>query len=244
MTTYPPVMIDSRIGSNDLYPLLQQRRVPVELCKLRFADVALVGNGPAGNSVFIGVERKRIRDLIASLMTGRMAGHQLPGLVEEYPYRWVVVEGAFKTSDRGTIEIPKGHGKWEDLGFDAVGLEGYLLTLEMKGGCFIKRSYDVRETVQFVEGLFNWWVKKTWDEHHSHLAMYTPPEALVLAKPALVRRWAKELKGIGFDKSGPIAERFKTGLGLACATEAELREVPGVGKTLAAQIVREMQEGK
>lgn len=242
--TYPPVMVDSRIGSNDLYPLLQARRIPVELCKLRFADVALVGNGAAGETVFIGIERKRIRDLIQSLMTGRMAGHQLPGLIEEYPYRWVVLEGSFKTSERGTIEIPKGQGKWEDLGFDAVGLEGYLITLEMKGGCFIKRTYDARETVQFVEGLFNWWVKKTWDEHHSHLAMHTPPEALVLAKPNLARRWARDLTGIGFDKSGPLAERFQSGLQLALATERELLEVPGIGKGLSAQIVREIQGGR
>lgn len=236
----PPLLLDDRIGSRELFLPLQKQHVPLELTRLRFGDAAIVGNGPGGYTM-IGIERKRIRDLLASLMTGRLAGHQLPGLVDEFAYRWIVVEGVYRTNSDGRIEIPKGNGKWESLRFDGVGLDKYLLTLELRGGCSVKRTYDIGETSQFLAALYSWWTEP-WDSHRGHLALHSPPDAMVMVKPSLVRRWAAELPGIGFEKSGLVAERFKSCVELATATEAEFREVDGIGQKIAESAVRAIQE--
>jgi ERCC4-type nuclease len=235
----PPLLLDDRIGSKELILPLQQKGVPVELTRLRFGDAAIVGNGPAGLTM-IGVERKRIRDLLASLMTGRLAGHQLPGLVEEYAHRWIVVEGVYRTNTLGHVEIPKGGGKWESLRFEGIALDKYLLTLELRGGCGTKRTYNSDETAQFLAAVHSWW-SDPWASHRGHLALHTPPDAMCLVRPSLVRRWAAELPGIGFEKSGAVAERFKTPLALALATEDELRRVDGIGKKIAANAIQAIQ---
>lgn len=235
----PPLLLDDRIGSKELFVPLQQKGVPLELTRLRFGDAAVVGNGPDGVTM-VGVERKRIRDLLASLMTGRLAGHQLPGLVEEYAYRWIVVEGVYRTNTLGYVEIPKGQGRWESLRFDGLALDKYLLTLELRGGCGVKRTYNIDETAQFLAALHSWWGEK-WESHRGHLALHTPPDAMILVKPSLSREWAAKLPGIGFERAGAVAEKFKSGLALALATEEELRRIDGIGRKIAANAIAAIQ---
>ena len=57
------ILIDSRIGSAELAPLIS---TPNILCQLEFADFTFSGNGPAGQ-VAVGVERKTIMDLLQSM---------------------------------------------------------------------------------------------------------------------------------------------------------------------------------
>ena len=58
------ILLDRRIGSSDLYQPLRACNLPVELTTLESADVAWLGRGPEGVPTPIGVEIKRIGDLL------------------------------------------------------------------------------------------------------------------------------------------------------------------------------------
>lgn len=236
------ILIDPRIGSSDLYPLLHARRVPCTLQSLPFADAALLGRGIEDRPVPIGVERKRLRDLLSSLTSGRLAGHQLPGLLTDYEYVWLVVEGIWRAGANGIIEIPRGHGKWEPLvngakRFMARDVEAFLLTLELRGGVKLRRTRDADETADFLAHLYHWWTHKAYDEHKSHLAMNDARDAALLVKPSLVRRVAAQLPGVGYEKSGAVMRAFGTTLNLALGDERAWTQIDGIGKTLAKRIV-------
>lgn len=237
-----PILVDRRVGSADLFTPLQRRRIPVELVTLEYADFAIVTASPAGDPILVGVERKRIRDMVQSLHSGRLAGHQLPGLIAHYTHRWIVVEGVWRCGDDGQIEVPIGKGRWDSIRMDAVGLERYLLTLELKGGCGIRHTRSAEDTATFLDALHGWWTKKAWGRHRSHLTLHKPPDVALFTKPGLVARLAAELPGVGFERAAAVARKFRTPLDMLIAGEDEWRTVPGIGKTLARRITQALQQ--
>lgn len=64
---------------------------------------------------------------------------------------------------------------------------------------------------------------------------------MILVKPSLSREWAAKLPGIGFERAGAVAEKFKSGLALALATEEELRRIDGIGRKIAANAIAAIQ---
>jgi ERCC4-type nuclease len=233
-----PIYLDSRVGSKELFPALLKRQQPVELTTLPFGDVAFVGRGPSGPEV-IGVERKTIRDLAQSLMSDRLIGHQLPGLVEAYRFRFLVVEGSYRTGDLGYLEIPTA-GSWVPLQprLLATGLHGWLLTLQLRGGIFVQRTRSLDDTAEWLTSLYAWWTGKAWREHRGHLAIGVQPDASLFIKPSLLRRVASELPGVGLEKSAAVEAAFDSVRAMACAEEARWRSIPGIGKILSARIVQ------
>lgn len=242
----PAILVDRRIGSSDLYPLLQRRQVPCQLTTLAFGDAAFAGNGPHAQAVQVAIERKRIRDLVNSLLSNRLAGHQLPGIIGQYQYSWLVIEGTWRPDDHGYVSIPIGDRKWKRIepAITAAALEGWILTLELRGGLRIRTTQDAEGTAAFLAALHKWWTHKEWAEHQSHLALYQPPDSAIFVKPTMVRQVAALLPGVGFEKSLGVEARFATVLELACASAQDWVEIPGIGKTLAPRIVQVLQEPK
>ncbi len=238
------ILIDPRSGSKELFPFFLQSRTPCELSPLEFADVAFVGNGPTG-AVPIGIERKTIGDLAQSLMNDRLVGHQLPGLVEMYPYRWIVVEGIWrieKDATHGVIEVPRGK-TWVPLTPRIRGdqLTGWLLTLELRGGVHIHYTSNIYETTDWLTHLYSWWTKKEWTDHKSHLAVFASPDTALFRKAKLVERMARQLDGIGDEKAQTVANTFATPLDMCAAGESQWQAIPGIGKVLASRTVRALQ---
>lgn len=238
MSPSAPVLLDRRIGSKELSAPLLQLNVPFELTTLEFGDVALMGNGVDG-PVPVGIERKRIRDLANSLLSGRLVGHQLPGLMATYSHAWLVIEGHWREDTEGFVELPAGKRKWFRMTptMRARDLLAWILTIELRGGLHVRQTYDELETARFVAALAHWWTAKEWAEHKSHLALYQPPDQSLFVKPSLVRRIAAELPGVGFDKSKAVERYFPTAFELIAADEREWLKIDGIGKTLAARIV-------
>jgi excinuclease UvrABC nuclease subunit len=52
---------------------------------------------------------------------------------------------------------------------------------------------------------------------------------------------AKELQGVGWEKSGNIAGQFQNPLAMVQASVVEWRSIPGIGDTLAKRIVKVLQ---
>lgn len=237
-----PIYVDSRVGSKDLYPLFLKRQVPVELVPLPYGDACFVGRGPSGPEV-IGVERKRIRDLVASLVSDRLMGHQLPGLVDAYRFRWVVVEGVYRTGASGYLEVPRGRGDWGLLEprLLGAGLDGWLLTLQLRGGTFVQRTRDAEDTADWLSSLHAWWTGKAWHEHQGHLALPPQIDGPFGTKPSLLRKVAATLPGIGFERSADVEQAFVNVVDLVMAEEARWRTIKGIGPVLARGIVEALR---
>lgn len=243
MNTASPILLDRRVGSKELAAPLLQLNVPFELTTLEFGDVAMMGNGPDGVTP-LGVERKKVRDLVNSLVSGRLVGHQLPGLVSNYPYAWLVIEGTWREGADGLVELPSGKRQWQTMTPTMRGrdLLAWILTLELRGGLKVRQTYDELDTARFVGALHHWWTAKEWREHKSHLALYAPVEQALYVKPSLTRRWANQLTGVGFDKSVAVERYFPSAFDMVVAHESDWKQIDGIGKGIAKRVIDEIHK--
>jgi ERCC4-type nuclease len=255
------VEIDSRIGSKQLLPLLKKLHVPAVSTRLEFGDAALTGNGPDGE-VRIGVERKTIYDLLSSIGSGRLSAHQLPGMVKEYDYRWIVVEGLWRPGKDNVIEVWRGGWRQAPGWISYHEVDRYLVTLEVRGGVHVRRTSNLHETAVFLGGLRRWW-SKPWKAHRAHLAIQkgvdsrllgTTLERDILAaktpkdwdrvRRKVVRRVAQVLPGLGWEKSEAVMKRFEDSGEMVDAGRSEWEEVPGIGKTLGERLPKLLRRGR
>ena len=225
------ITIDERTGSANLLPYFPSG--VARLGRLGFGDACFIGNGKDGIPVMVGIERKTLPDLVGSLESGRFSGHQLPGLLSSYNVIYLIVEGMARVN-REQVEIRRG-GSWYSLGISALSLDNFLNTLEVMAGVIVRQTNIAQRTAFLVYHLYQWWYKG-WDEHKSHLGFYEPRPTMSITKPGLVRRVAKELPGIGWGRSGPVSEHFKTVLDMAMAPPHEWEKIAGIGKGLASRV--------
>jgi len=241
------MFLDSRVGSKDLLDPMRRFGIPVELTTLDYGDATWLGKGPDG-PLPVGVELKTIGDLLSSLVSGRLTGHQIPGMVQQYHQVWLVVEGMVKP-DRETGELQQFRGSgWRpiELGrrrFTYHDFSAFLATLETKAGVHVRQTEGRWETACLLASLYRWW-QKDWESHRGHLA-FEPVlrDTALLSQPSLLRRLAKELPGVGWTKSAEVEAHFKTVDRMTSATEADWVQIKGIGKTLAGKIVAMLHAG-
>ena len=138
---------------------------------------------------------------------------------------------------QGNLEEKKGK-QWMSLNISGKGFDGYLNTLSLLAGVIVCRSSFLNQTAELIYHLYLWWSKE-WEEHKSHLGFHVtrPPTALLLP-PTLLRSVAKELPGIGWERSSAVERKFSSVFEMMEAPEERWQEIPGIGKVLARQIVK------
>lgn len=201
------ILIDDRAGSSDLVQPLIRAGYPVEVVRMDYGDVAFVGKGPKNTELHIGIEFKTMGDLVSSVRTGRLAGHQLQGLRDTYDYAWLLIEGSWRADEVGRILTRKPGRGWRPLrgGMNANELEKHVHTLHLCGG-LIPRFTDSRaDSVRFVGTLYRWWTDTSLDRHTSHIAVHTPPTLVPLSP---FRQAACMWPGIGVKTSRAVEQRF------------------------------------
>ncbi len=241
------MVVDDRAGSKDLYPLLRQRGVrDVELGRMEYGDVSLVGNGPEGAPVLVGVEYKRLGDMISCIEDGRFSGHQLPGMLESFDRLYLVVEGIWREGRDGMLEVPRGAG-WKPLVHGrssrsmASSLRSFLFTMSEKIGIRVMLTGTPSQTVDWLYHLNRWWTGKEWEEHRAYLSFDNSSALSLVSRPSLVRRVAKELPGVGWERSGAVAKHFDSVVSMAMAEAAEWENIDGIGKTTARRVVAALE---
>lgn len=169
------IFVDDRTGSKHLLQPLRSLGLDAQLTRLDFGDVSFEGKGPNGTMLTIGVELKRLTDLISSIRTGRLSGHQLPGLIGPqgaYDYAWLVVEGYWRTNQYDQIALYHGRVRgWQVVPgrMTASELEKRLLTYELCGRLHVRLTNRSEETTHFISSLYRWWTDKAMDAHIGHL---------------------------------------------------------------------------
>lgn len=259
------ISVDDRTGSIELLPFLQSHphAPPVSSCRLPSGDVAFDGLGPKGRST-IGIERKRVKDMMNSIRSGRYSGHQLPELLGYYEEFFLFVEGVFREGNDGRLEIllskelndqkpayKSGYasGKWftvatgsNDIGspYRYTELDHFLCTIESHTPVKVRRTNSIWDTVDQILSLYSH-RQKPWDKHHAYEAIYAPQITATIGKASLVRRVAAALSGIGWEKSGNIDVKFSSVEDMLQAGPKEWATIPGIGKTLADRAFKQLR---
>lgn len=251
------ITIDDRAGSGALAPLFALAHLPHQLGRLPFGDFAFEGNGSKGLSM-IGIEYKKVNDLISCMCDGRYVGHQLPGMLNYFDHPYLIVEGVTRPDPRSGVlqELVQGKGGnqwWRDTVLGARrgrrfmwrDWDGYLTTLE-HGKAKVRRTDNEHMTVETVGSLYHWYTHKKWHEHDSLRALHSLPSAVMTLedKESIVRRVSKEFVGIGIERSLSAHMRFRTPFDFITATWEELQDIPGVGPTVANKIMRQIHGSK
>lgn len=220
----------------------------VEVTRLEFADACWEGRGPRGPAL-IGIERKRLPDLVKSMTDRRLSGHQLRGMWQHYDYCYLIIEGLWRPDTSGGIELLSG-SRWQSLysggsGVNFRQVDSYISSLELRGGVIVCRTASPTETAALYASRFHWW-QKPWDDHRSHDQIYavTPGDqlrrgraALLTREPGLIEKIAAQLPGID-RKAWDVGKHFDSVQDMVLADEREWMEIDGIGKITAKQIVR------
>jgi len=240
--------VDDRTGSVELADTLRAMHLEVEVKRLAFGDFAFEGSGPKGPCT-VGVERKRLRDLLCCIQDSRFAAHQLPGMIETYDFCYLIVEGRWSVDPKTEelIEVCKEGWRPIRLGpsheFKYAEADNYLNSIATMSSCRVKGSTCPAETVMQLVDLFHWW-RKPWGQHQSLKVLRREPPRFTFLHPTLAQGWASYLPGIGYEKSAAAAARFKTGINLAMATPSEWAEIAGIGRGIALKVTRLIHEGE
>jgi ERCC4-type nuclease len=239
------ILVDDRTGSADLAPHVSACGVEVEVTRLEYGDAAWFGNGPEGGIIPVGVELKAIGDLLRVIADGRFAGHQLPGLLTHYSRVYLVVEGLMKEGEGGELMVRRGPlwapVSWGRRTWRYSEVDSWLATMEELGGVRVRATNSRGATAKLLCNLHNWWTRKEYEEHRSHLADYTPPPPPAwLVRPNLVTRMAKEIDGFGWEKGRAVGAHFHSPREMTNAGVEEWQRIKGVGKGLSARAAAAM----
>jgi ERCC4-type nuclease len=222
------------VRAQALVAALARIGVRATLGRLQFGDAAWEGNGPTG-SVKVGMELKTLEGLLTDRVTGRFAGHQVPGMQAEYQYRYLVVEGPGRPASDGLIEVPLGPGRWAapPSAMMYIDFLEYLNTVAVQGGFQVVRTGSKLETAYVIAAEYKWW-SKPWDSHRS-LKVFNEANTgtVLLTDPSLLRLWAKDLPKVGWERSEAVERKFKSPLAMAQASVEEWQSVPGIGEGIS-----------
>jgi len=227
---------------------------------LPHADILFFGVNDAREPIRIGIERKKLGDMVNSILGGRYL-HQVQAAKEmgvDVLVLVVEVERMRPSPEDGLIEVPvwrsvmvpgslkpKTKQVWEPLkpSISYSRFDQYLTELDYLAGIIVKRSVDVRETAAIVKAL--WLNFQTPPSKHQSLhSIYTAPsDKVLLRKPGLVQRVAKEIDGIGWERSADVARKFPTVKSMVDADAKDWLEIDGIGKITAQKAVSSLNGG-
>lgn len=254
------IFVDPRYGSARPGKVSAQRAVASALRDaglevvenaMPFGDFAFIGSGPDDTAVPIGIEMKTVQDFITSMLSGRLAEHQVPGLLDTYKRVYLIIEGFYRSRrGSGLLEVPAGGG-WRVLQYGRrpvlwADVERFITSLE-EAGVRVRRTRTSRETASVIATtLYPFW-QKDYAEHRTLRGLYVPaPLTLVQEDEATarLRRVCVALKtGIGYGRSKAVAEHFRSIANMVNAEIAVWEGIPGVGPQIAAQTRQALHEG-
>lgn len=195
------IVIDSR--EHGIFDELKRFDVPVCEQEMQFGDAVFDGHGEGEDGkpchVTVGIERKRLgvenkrisTDLINSMQDRRLSGKQLEGMRKAYDWVYLFIEGMWRATTTGDIEVSEDGRWWKPLYNHNGGRErthrishrqvmSYITTLELKGVTsagnrfVVRRTLNMRETAAQYVDLWHWFNDKKWADHTSHQQLYAP----------------------------------------------------------------------
>lgn len=247
------VLIDYRDGSKELadFACMEGRHAVVDLSfevdgkEVPCGDVMLTGHGPENSSLSIGVEVKSVYDILSSVSTGRLGGTQIPRMLKVYDCVWLLIYGSCRPGPSNYLQMRKGKS-WKNyhIGKRPVPwsyLEGFILTAQLtatfsRKPLFVKWAFDMREAAIWLT-ILDHWLEKPWDKHRG-LSVFdksrelsAPPDADPVE--AQIARTAASLPAIDWVRGWSVARHFESVADMIAASEAQWKEINGIGPVIA-----------
>jgi ERCC4-type nuclease len=227
-----------------------------------------------------GIEYKTIPDFLTSSTDGRLTGTQLPRMLGAYTRLYLLLEGPIRVTCDGLLELQEFNPRsrqyeWcpargrKGEGWTYREFAGRLESIAEFFGCRIWHTHNIKESAQWITALYHYWQRpyeshssyRQWDQSGDGAARGQSIQVHNLMQPTsdlpLVQRWARELPGIGQDKSAHVARYFGTPLMLAMSEVGDWERIKweerlktragfrrrGFSRATAAKIVQMIREG-
>lgn len=243
------VFIDDRTGSIELKRHF--KGVSVEVQRLAFGDFYFIGNGKDDTPITVGIERKTLPDLLSSIASGRLVGHQIPGMINTYNNCILLIEGIHRGNpDTNELELYT-NGTWKPLNYTRTkwriqDMWNWVESLEEFTSFKVKYSTSEICSARMVMSMFHWW-NKPYNKHTAMKAVKVekdikPKFGLVPLSP-MARLYA-ELPGVGVERADALAKRFPSVKKLIFANDDDLCSVDGIGPVTAKKIQDFLMKGK
>jgi ERCC4-type nuclease len=232
------IEVDYRIGSVELESPLKRLvgTKNVRQAKLPSADFRFAGNGPEGR-ILIGIERKRVRDLVSSIQSSRLGGFQMKNMRGDYDRIYLLVEGYYRPGRNGELENGSGAIRLGKRLAEYSMIDNYL-NVAAEYGVRVKRSGSDVESAWIIANLWKCW-SKPWKDHKSQSedVLYTPIPGKPGRKPSTVVRMIAQIEGID-TLAWKLGAKFATPLEM-CRAKPSAWVVPGrIGEARANAIVK------
>lgn len=201
------LFVDYREGSHDLVAPLQALGLPTTETELESADIAFEGRGEGGLPLQIGIEFKKLGELVGSLRTGRLQGHQLPLMRQQYNHSYLLIEGELLYGADGRLLRRAGRRQFKPMpgGMSVSEFYKRLHVLHLRGGLHPLWAHKREDTLRQIEALYRTWTDCSLDEHKSHIAIYTAPTPVPVSQ---FRRTVSTLPDISLQMSRGAQQRF------------------------------------
>jgi len=211
------IFIDPREGSDKLVKPLRATGIEVDdSVELTGGDLYFVGRGDHGAPVEIGIEYKTIPDLVSSIKTERLQGHQLlemrgidPATQTKplYDIAYLLIEGELIYDAKGMLMRHTGARTFKPLYMNVDELFKRLNDMHLCAGLNYFLVRNRRDAVRWITSLYHTHTDKDRDQHKGHLAVYEPP---TLVKPTKFRRTVRTFPHVGDRVARAAESTFKT----------------------------------
>lgn len=248
------LLVDRRAGSCDLIKPLIAMGLPVDEVELSFGDIAWEGRGEKGMPLLIGLEFKKLDELVQALRTERLQGYQMRGMRGVYAHSYLFIEGELLYDKKGRLLKRQKYTKeLRPLAGNMTVNELYkrIQVLHLCGGLNPWWTTNRSDTLQSIAALYRTWTDADLDRHKSHLAIYEAPPLVPISD---FRRSVKTLHGVGMHASAAAERTFGGSLRRAItATAAEWAAIEvcsddgkhrRIGLKVAEQIVKQIKGEK
>jgi ERCC4-type nuclease len=242
--------VDMQAGSSEFLAPMLAAGLPAEPDRLPAGDVEMLGRGPGGRPLLVGVEIKLVRDMLTCVRDGRFA-EQARKMKARYEVGWLLIEGEWRIGGTGLIEV-RERGGWRERGrFTHQEIAAWAMTMVQRGRVLTWRTRDRDESVDWLRTLYWWWTSKDFEVHRAHLDWYTPPyvaeNPMDMSEPGVVQKVAAALLAQGAtvdvnsERAKAAAAHFTSVRAMVGADEKTWREVDGVGAKIARRVVEAVQ---
>lgn len=227
------LLVDYRSGSKELIEPLRRMGLTVDETDLHSGDIAFIGRGEKGVPIWIGIEFKTLTELMQSMRTGRLTGHQLLKMQDDFRFKYLFIEGLLRMNEHGQLLRRSGRGTWKPMpgALPISELFKRLFSLTMGTGTLWSIFDNRALTLRAIVDLYRTWTDKDQDQHRSHLAMYDPPPIVPINQQ---RQMLCKLPGVNVKGSKALLGQFGSVRNVCNASAKQIADVETVddhGKT-------------
>lgn len=205
------LLVDYREGSKDLKEPLRAMGLPVTAPEIKddldSGDLAWIGRGEKGEKIWIGIEFKKLGELMQSLRSNRV-NEQALRMQHEFRFRYLMIEGELIMDKKGHMMRRSAWNSVQEMpGLSAGELFKRIYVLHIKFGLVPIFVPDRRMALKQIEFLYRVWTDQDQDQHKSHLGIYEPP---LIVEPSGFVRTVKTFPECGLKIAAAAEKVFRT----------------------------------